>query len=258
MVSFLWEAWTLDSDLMLYLIASVRIFAPGGAMSNAITASQETFAELEKLHSKHDSLASLVPVSQRNRLKIETDKAINASFALLVTRIRAGCTTALHENAKALLAADKATTLGAQLAAELDPELSRVEDILRQLPLWFAWSPMYWTGTSDRARYRAYLKFLRTEAPALRALTDVAAAIHGNLGDVGTYCLWYSANATFSSVHADPLRDGTPPVTLEGITRNIDGLLERVRDAQKAGRVDPQTPSWSPRRVHAAFRPQIP
>jgi hypothetical protein len=111
----------------------------------------------------------------------------------VVKYIGTGCNATLQDIARPLDAAAKSSTLGAQLTSEIDSELSRAEDALGRLPWWAAWAPASWSS-SEAARPRAYLKFLRTEAPTLRALAEMAYDLQDILLGIQVSCQKYAPN----------------------------------------------------------------
>ncbi|KAJ7233182.1 hypothetical protein C8J57DRAFT_1382337 [Mycena rebaudengoi] len=222
MNKFLMQGDKLEMELMNRLISSIL----------------PLFNSMMSLMPIHRTLVTLEPLESSNltlsaSALADIDKTFNSIVSQLVAEIQKVCIAALNESDHVFPQALTVSALGSELALGMDSELSRVKLALGRLPWSDAWTLQHWSGTSTTARYRAYLKLFDTEGETLRALADVASAIHENLGDLRDYCVWYTKNDTVHLIYEGRLSEGEASIAI--MKGKIEGLLGRFKTISIAG-----------------------
>ncbi|KAJ7147319.1 hypothetical protein C8R46DRAFT_1359833 [Mycena filopes] len=230
---FLWMGYSLDSTLGLFLHNTLDLFQ---AMSPLLNRSRRTLATFE---------AKFNDSPNPRHSYIEIDKTFNSTVTDLTASLKMLCATALEKSESLPPLALNVSILGSELTTQLESELARVREALNLLPWWDTWTVRHWAGKSATLQYRPYLRFFEKNAATLRTLREAALAIHSNVVGFRDYCAWYNADGTIGLINDEP-PDGI--VTAKSITRTIENLQIRVKDASNAGKKD-GLPGWLPRLV---------
>ncbi|KAJ7279110.1 hypothetical protein C8J57DRAFT_1305579 [Mycena rebaudengoi] len=238
----------LLEELLSARILSTAIDGFSRSMLNPLLRTRGALLELEELKTRHDSQKN--PINRR-LLEIETDTVLNATATMLIEALVTVCNATLDQLhlGKLVPLAQNASSFGSELNIGLEPELSRAQEALRQVPWWDTWTPAHWAGVSNTAQLRAYQKFLKKERETFPPLADAASAISDNLEDLRDYCLWYLNNDTIPIIH----RSRGQPLTVKTTIHSVENLRDRIRMTTRAQQ-DPEVVAWPPRRVRSLKR----